>query len=133
MPRETVIGDYLLSNRYFDPNKVVPSDESSAAWKRLPAPVLKAFMGVDRQYIEAVFQVIDAHPGGARGYLRDRLGLSIIYITHDLATAYYISDRIIIMKKGEVVERGNARAVLDNPQHPYSIALKNAVLTPDFA
>lgn len=67
------------------------------------------------------------------GSLRDRLGLSIIYITHDLATAYYISDRIIIMKKGEVVERGNARAVLDNPQHPYSIALKNAVLTPDFA
>jgi peptide/nickel transport system ATP-binding protein len=67
------------------------------------------------------------------GALRDRLGLSIIYITHDLATAYYISDRIIIMKKGEVVERGNARAVLDNPQHPYSIALKNAVLTPDFA
>lgn len=67
------------------------------------------------------------------GSLRDRLGLSIIYITHDLATAYYISDRIIIMRKGEVVERGNARAVLDNPQHPYSIALKNAVLTPDFA
>jgi len=67
------------------------------------------------------------------GALRDRLGLSIIYITHDLATAYYISDRIIIMKKGEVVERGAARAVLDNPQHPYSIALKNAVLTPDFA
>lgn len=67
------------------------------------------------------------------GALRDRLGLSIIYITHDLATAYYISDRIMIMKKGEVVESGNARAVLDNPQHPYSIALKNAVLTPDFA
>ena len=67
------------------------------------------------------------------GSLRDRLGLSIIYITHDLATAYYISDRIIIMKKGEVVEQGNARAVLDNPQHPYSIALKSAVLTPDFA
>lgn len=62
------------------------------------------------------------------GELRDRLGLSIIYITHDLATAYYISDRIVIMRKGEVVERGNARAVLDNPQHPYSIALKNAVL-----
>ncbi|WP_026782300.1 ABC transporter ATP-binding protein [Pleomorphomonas koreensis] len=66
------------------------------------------------------------------GALRDRLGLSIIYITHDLATAYYISDRILIMRKGEVVERGAARAVLDNPQHPYSIALKQAVLTPDF-
>ncbi len=36
--------------------------------------------------------------------LKNELGLSIIYITHDLATAYYISDRIIIMKKGEIVE-----------------------------
>jgi len=63
--------------------------------------------------------------------LRDELKVSIIYITHDLATAYYISDRIIIMQKGEVVESGDARAVLDNPQHPYSILLKNSVLLPD--
>lgn len=61
--------------------------------------------------------------------LKKELGLSIIYITHDLATAYYISDRIIIMKKGEIVEEGGARAVLDNPQHPYSRALKEAVLS----
>ncbi|NTF45508.1 ABC transporter ATP-binding protein [Rhizobium rhizogenes] len=61
--------------------------------------------------------------------LKRDLGLSIIYITHDLATAYYISDRIIIMKKGEIVEEGGARAVLDNPQHPYSRALKEAVLS----
>jgi len=63
--------------------------------------------------------------------LRDELGVSIIYITHDLATAYYISDRVIIMRSGEVVESGNARQVLDNPQDPYSIALKNAVLPPN--
>jgi len=63
--------------------------------------------------------------------LRDDLGVSIIYITHDLATAYYISDRIIIMQKGKVVESGPARAVLDNPQHPYSILLKSSVLSPD--
>jgi peptide/nickel transport system ATP-binding protein len=63
--------------------------------------------------------------------LRDDLGISIIYITHDLATAYYISDRIIIMQKGKVVEGGDARAVLDNPQHPYSILLKSSVLSPD--
>ncbi len=61
--------------------------------------------------------------------LKKDFGLSIIYITHDLATAYYISDRIIIMKKGEIVEQGPARAVLDNPQHPYSQALKEAVLS----
>ena len=63
--------------------------------------------------------------------LRDDLGVTIIYITHALATASYISDRVIIMRKGEVVESGDARGVLANPQHPYSIALRNAVLPPD--
>jgi peptide/nickel transport system ATP-binding protein len=63
--------------------------------------------------------------------LRDTLNVSIIYITHDLATAYYIADRVIIMRKGVVVESGDVRTVLDNPQHEYSIALKNAVLPPD--
>ena len=62
--------------------------------------------------------------------LRDEFGMSIIYITHDLATAYYISDRIIIMQKGRVVEAGIAQAVLDDPQHPYSKLLKDAVLQP---
>ena len=63
--------------------------------------------------------------------LRDELGISIIYITHDLATAYYISDRIIIMQQGKVVEAGDARSVLENPQHSYSRQLKQAVLLPD--
>jgi ABC-type oligopeptide transport system ATPase subunit len=65
--------------------------------------------------------------------LRDDLGVSIIYITHDLATAYYISDRIIIMREGKVVESGDARTVLNNPQHPYSILLKSSVLSSDAA
>ena len=65
--------------------------------------------------------------------LRDELEVSIVYITHDLATAYYISDRVLIMQRGKAVESGNARAVLDNPQHPYSILLKKAVLSPDDA
>jgi ABC-type oligopeptide transport system ATPase subunit len=62
--------------------------------------------------------------------LRDEFGMSIVYITHDLATAYYISNRIIIMQTGKVVEGGDARTVLDNPQHPYSKLLKSAVLEP---
>jgi ABC-type oligopeptide transport system ATPase subunit len=65
--------------------------------------------------------------------LRDESGVSIIYITHDLATAYYISDRLIIMQKGKVVESGNARDVLSNPSHPYSILLRQSVLSVDDA
>ena len=62
--------------------------------------------------------------------LRDELKVSIIYITHDLATAYYISDRVIIMQKGKVIESGDARTVLEHPTQP-SIALKGAVLPPE--
>lgn len=61
--------------------------------------------------------------------LRDDFGVNVIYITHDLATAYYISDRLIIMQKGLVVEMGPARSILDAPKHPYSQLLKASVLS----
>jgi len=63
--------------------------------------------------------------------LRDELKVSIVYITHDLATAYYISDRVLIMQRGRAVESGVARDVLSNPQHPYSRLLKDSVLSPE--
>ena len=62
--------------------------------------------------------------------LRDELRISTIYVTHDLTTAYYISDEIMIMQKGRIVEMGAARTVLSAPQHPYSRRLKDAVLSP---
>jgi peptide/nickel transport system ATP-binding protein len=65
--------------------------------------------------------------------LRDDLGVSVIYITHDLATAYYISDRLAIMQRGYVVETGPARPILDAPEHPYSRLLKDSVLSIDDA
>ncbi len=63
--------------------------------------------------------------------LRDKLKTSIIYITHDLATAYYVSDRIAIMHRGIFVEQGNARAILEKPMHPYTNLLVNSALDPD--
>ena len=60
-----------------------------------------------------------------------RTGVSIVYITHDLATAYSVSDRILIMRLGKVVESGPARTVLDDPQHEYSRLLKSSVLSPE--
>ncbi len=65
--------------------------------------------------------------------LRDDLKVSIIYITHDLATAYYISDGVMIMRRGKVVEAGDAHVVLANPQHPYTKLLRDSVLSPDDA
>lgn len=62
--------------------------------------------------------------------LRDEQKVSVLYITHDLATAYYISDRIAIMLRGIVVESGPVEAVLDRPLHPYTQLLKESVPKP---
>jgi len=62
--------------------------------------------------------------------LRDEQKASILYITHDLATAYYISDRIAIMLRGYIVESGPVEAVLESPLHPYTQLLKESVPEP---
>ncbi len=63
--------------------------------------------------------------------LRDEQKVSVIYITHDLATAYYISDRIAIMLRGYIVEAGPVQDVLERPLHPYSQLLKESVPEPE--
>jgi peptide/nickel transport system ATP-binding protein len=62
--------------------------------------------------------------------LRDEQKVSVLYITHDLATAYYISDRIAIMLRGSVVESGPVEAVLNRPLHPYTRLLRQSVPEP---
>jgi peptide/nickel transport system ATP-binding protein len=56
---------------------------------------------------------------------------SVVYITHDLATAYYASDRVAIMLRGWIVEIGPVHSVLGEPMHPYTKLLKRSVLEPD--
>ena len=60
-----------------------------------------------------------------------KANVTIIYITHDLATAYYIADYILVMMRGWVVEAGPVDEVLEHPKHPYTNLLKAAVLEPD--
>lgn len=59
--------------------------------------------------------------------LRDESGVSVLYITHDLATAYYVSDRIAIMFRGNIVEMGPVEQVLANPRHPYTQLLRESI------
>lgn len=63
--------------------------------------------------------------------LKDAHGVSVVYITHDLATAYYAADRIAIMLRGWVVELGTVEQVLGSPLHPYTQILKSSVPEPD--
>jgi peptide/nickel transport system ATP-binding protein len=55
--------------------------------------------------------------------LRDKKGTTIVFITHDLGLAYYVSDRIFIMQQGKFVESGDAKSVILHPQHPYTKSL----------
>lgn len=59
--------------------------------------------------------------------LKEQLGMSVLYITHDLATAYYVSDRIAIMFRGNIVEMGTVEQVLMNPRHPYTQLLRDSI------
>ena len=63
--------------------------------------------------------------------LKEKLGVSILYITHDLATAYQVSDEIFIVHRGRVVERGSTRNVIDSPTDPYTRLLIASVPEPD--
>jgi oligopeptide/dipeptide ABC transporter ATP-binding protein len=63
--------------------------------------------------------------------LRRRRGISILYITHDLGTAAYFTDRIAVMYLGRIVECGPTRAVLADPQHPYTRALLSVIPVPN--
>jgi peptide/nickel transport system ATP-binding protein len=62
--------------------------------------------------------------------LRAEEGASILYITHDIASARYVADRIIVMYAGHAVEQGPTEIVLSRPKHPYTQLLLSAVPDP---
>jgi peptide/nickel transport system ATP-binding protein len=63
--------------------------------------------------------------------LRDNEGLAILYVTHDIASARYLADTIVVMYAGQIVESGPARQVTDAPAHPYTQLLLSAAPDPD--
>jgi oligopeptide/dipeptide ABC transporter ATP-binding protein len=63
--------------------------------------------------------------------LRDDRGITILYITHDLATAAYFTDRIAVMYLGKILEVGPTQIVLDDPKHPYTQALLSVIPVPN--
>ena len=67
-----------------------------------------------------------------RNLQRDH-GVSIVYITHDLTTAYHIARSIVVLYRGAVMEAGDVDAVIKSPQHPYTRLLVDSIPWPDLA
>lgn len=63
--------------------------------------------------------------------LQKEIGLTYLFIAHDLSMVKYISDRIAVMYRGRIVEIGSADCVYNNPQHPYTKSLLSAIPLPD--
>jgi peptide/nickel transport system ATP-binding protein len=63
--------------------------------------------------------------------MKRELGLALLYITHDVATARYVAEDIMVMYAGQIVEWGAMESVLGNPQHPYTRLLLSVVPDPD--
>src|SRR5690554_135765 len=63
--------------------------------------------------------------------LRDELGITILFIAHDLSVVKYFSDKVAVMYAGKIVEMGDKTEIFDNPLHPYTKSLLSAIPVPD--
>ncbi len=63
--------------------------------------------------------------------LSSQMGLTMIFVSHDLSVVRYIADRIAVMYRGQIIELGSAEAIVDDPQHIYTKALMSAIPQPD--
>ncbi len=63
--------------------------------------------------------------------LRARLGVGLIFVTHDLSVVRVLCDRVVVLREGRIVEQGATAAVFERPQHPYTQALLQAIALPE--
>ena len=73
---------------------------------------------LDASYSAQIFEILQG--------VRDKMGATIMFITHSMASARYLCDRIGVIYRGHMVEQGPAEQVISSPRHPYTKALIDA-------
>jgi len=123
--------------------RLLPPDEFLPKYPHMLSGGQRQRVGIARSLVlEPVFMVADEPvsmiDASSRveillllGELQKKYGMGILYITHDIATAKYFTQRIAVMYAGKIVESGATTTVLNHPIHPYTAALKEAVPDPD--
>ncbi len=123
--------------------RLLPPDEFLPKYPHMLSGGQRQRVGIARSLVlEPVFMVADEPvsmiDASSRveillllGELQKKYGMGIMYITHDIATAKYFTQRIGVMYAGKIVESGPTLTVLTHPIHPYTVALKEAVPDPD--
>jgi oligopeptide transport system ATP-binding protein len=95
------------------------------------AVVMQPEMIIADEPISALDVSIQAQVINLLNDLRDRLGLTIMFIAHDLSVVKYFSDRIGVMYFGKMVELADSDELFKNPMHPYTKSLLSAIPLPD--
>mgnify|MGYP003650776288 CR=1 FL=1 len=128
--------DHILELTGMDPTVLdrYPHEFSGGQCQRLSiarALVLQPKLLVCDEPVSALDVSVRAQVLNLLNDLQRRLGLSMLFISHDLTVVRNVADRVAVMYLGRVCETGPARTVLENPAHPYTRSLLSAVPVPD--